>query len=113
MLQHRRRPAAAPQSGQPAPRNERSHGINHLGAELDEARGGEVAVEGERLADLQRSHQREARRVDERVLALATPSEPAERIRFELLGDEQDREPSSAGDAIEETRRDSMVLPSG
>jgi hypothetical protein len=56
-----------------------------LRAQLGEAGRGEDAVEGQRALDSQRAHKREARRVDERVLALVVAPKPAQRLGLELL----------------------------
>src|ERR671914_2480210 len=50
------------------------------GAQLGEARGSEVAIEGERFADAPGAHEGEARRIDEGVLALIVAPKPAQRL---------------------------------
>ena len=60
----------------PRLREARAEGLDL--SKLDEAGGREVAVEREGFVDPQRPHEREARRVDERVLALVVLSQPAQ-----------------------------------
>jgi len=76
--------------------------MQELGAELDEAGGGEVAVEGERAADPQRAHQREAGGVDEGVLALVVAAEPDERVLLQLGRDEVEANPARFLEAVQE-----------
>jgi hypothetical protein len=56
-----------------------------VGAELHEARRGEVVVEGECLPESERAHQRKARGVYEGVLALVVAAEPLQGSVLELF----------------------------
>jgi len=53
--------------------------------ELDEPGGGELPVEGERLADAERPHEREARRVHVRVLAFVVAAKAVKSLTLEPL----------------------------
>ena len=67
------------------------------GAQLSEPGGGEVAVEGERFEQAHRAHRLEARRVDERVLALVVAAQPAQRIELGILGDRDEAQARGGG----------------
>lgn len=104
----RRLAPRGPQS--PSPVTQRP--ARSLQAELDEAGGREVTVEGERLADTKRAHDGETRRVDEGVRALVVPPQPAESIALERLGDEVDPYPRSFPEQIEHADRMRVAVAS-
>jgi hypothetical protein len=79
-----------------------------LGAQHDEACGLEVVVEGERLPDCELAHEGEARRVDERVLALVAPTQPVERLLLALARREFEAQARRASELVEETNRRGM-----
>ncbi len=72
------------------------------GTELDEAGGGEVAVEGERVAQAPTTHHREAGGVDERVLAFVVLAQPRQREVLILGRDPLDAHPRGSVEHVEE-----------
>src|SRR5262245_16896934 len=68
------RPPSRSGRPQPAPL-----AVAALRAKLDESSGREVAVEGERVEDAERTHEREACRVHGGVLTLVVATQPLER----------------------------------
>src|SRR5207253_7660524 len=83
-----------------------------LAAQLDETGGGEVAVEGERLADPQRTHERETRGVHERVLSLVVLAEPAQRLVLEGAADELHAKPRRTRKRVDEGDGRRVAMPS-
>lgn len=61
-------------------------------AQFGEAGSREVAVEREDALNAEVAAEREARRIDERVLTFAVPTQPAQRLRLERGRDRFDPE---------------------
>jgi hypothetical protein len=72
------------------------------GTQLAEARGREVAVEGERPIDGQRAHEPEAGRVDVGVLTLVVATQPAEGVGFDVFGHREYLDARGALQGLEE-----------
>ena len=75
----------------------------------DEAGGGEVCVERQRFPDSKHAHQREARCVDERILALGALNQPAHRLLLELASDELNPNASGRRQTVDESDGDAMT----
>ena len=84
---------------------------SRLRAQFREPCGGEVAVEGERLLDPLGAHVGEAGRVDEGVLALVVPAQPAQGLVFELVGYVIDLNVPGLLEAVEEPDGPSVPRP--
>jgi len=69
---------------------------------LDEARGAEVALECQRLAEALSPHDGEARGIDERVGPLIVASKPGPRVALGRILDMHDGEPGGRLDGFEE-----------
>jgi hypothetical protein len=84
-------------------------GLDASYPQLSKPCSAEIATEGQRIPNPERAHEKEARRIHERVLAFIVLAQPAEGTGVRFLGDSRHLDPRRSLDHVEKIDRSTVT----